>query len=427
MGFNDINEADDINDVTNNYNYEDDRDTILNDPIKSIELISKISSIQKNTFYKDFQILNRTLNTSFMNSFSSIRLGGEIKLYNELLNISDKISKSNRMISLQNKTVIGIGGKFSSGKSRFINSIMNLYILPEAQVPTTSIPTYIINGKEQEIKAFTKNNTEIILTKEELEALTHKFYKKYKIGFRYIIDNILISSSSFPYKNVAILDTPGYSKDDSNINSNKIADAEQAREQLRGSDFIIWLMKIKDGVIDNKDVEFIKTLNYKNDILFIFNKCDEAYPNPNNAKAMYDSIDKTKIILKENKIKFYDVIPYSSKEYYNTKYDKEAKLLKFLDDAESYQNKNEDIMRNIYNIVTTINKKMDNMLTDYFKMKDMISKNIYISEEPLYIKALTALYFDISNYISNIKLSKYKFKDVSNKIYTSFSNIVKKG
>ena len=96
------------------------------------------------------------------------------------------------MISLLNKK--RIGGKFSAGKSKFINSILNTEerILPEDQNPTTSIPTYLMYGENEQILAYTSENLNVSLDKEALQALTHKFFEKYKIGFSSFINSLII-------------------------------------------------------------------------------------------------------------------------------------------------------------------------------------------------------------------------------------------
>ncbi len=71
---------------------------------------------------------------------------------------------------------------FSAGKSKFINSIMRYNILPENQLPTTSIPTYITRGNEK-LSAYTFNNIEVQLDYEAINAISHIFYEEYSIFY----------------------------------------------------------------------------------------------------------------------------------------------------------------------------------------------------------------------------------------------------
>jgi hypothetical protein len=60
---------------------------------------------------------------------------------------------------------------------------------------------------------------------EAAQALTHAFFKEYQLGFSRFINNLVINVPNFSYENVAVLDTPGYSKADSGVKRNA-SDAE---------------------------------------------------------------------------------------------------------------------------------------------------------------------------------------------------------
>ena len=49
------------------------------------------------------------------------------------------------------KNVVALGGGFSSGKSSFLNSLIGKKILPQDINPSTSVPAYIVNGKETNV------------------------------------------------------------------------------------------------------------------------------------------------------------------------------------------------------------------------------------------------------------------------------------
>ena len=74
-------------------------------------------------------------------------ISGESQLVSSLQEIIAKLRSSPMAKELSDKCVIGVGGKFSAGKSCFINSLISTdkQLLTEGQNPTTSIPTYI-NG-----------------------------------------------------------------------------------------------------------------------------------------------------------------------------------------------------------------------------------------------------------------------------------------
>ena len=80
--------------------------------------------------------------------FSDIAINEETEYYSGFIKAADKLKEIRRYTILEDKTIIGIGGHFSAGKSKFIKSIAGIGdLLPEATTPSTSIPTYIIKGK----------------------------------------------------------------------------------------------------------------------------------------------------------------------------------------------------------------------------------------------------------------------------------------
>ena len=131
------------------------------------------------------------LDTNFLSVFKEIQLTNEAQLQIKLSLLSDKLIEQKKYKALKGKSIVGIGGKFSAGKSKFINSILNAEegILPEDQNPTTSIPTYLMYGEDEQILAYTNENLNISLDKEALQALTHKFFEKYKLGFSSFINS----------------------------------------------------------------------------------------------------------------------------------------------------------------------------------------------------------------------------------------------
>lgn len=49
------------------------------------------------------------------------------------------------------KNIVALGGGFSSGKSSFLNALMGKSVLPADIDPSTSVPTYIVKGKKNEV------------------------------------------------------------------------------------------------------------------------------------------------------------------------------------------------------------------------------------------------------------------------------------
>ena len=162
-------------------NYEPETENIyLANEETALQFISRIIPI-KNKVSRDYYLGNKLkgmIEKQFLNVISNIEFPNKASLQQKLEILSDKLVEEKRYSILNKRVVIGLGGKFSSGKSKFINSILHAgeELLPEDQNPTTSIPTYIVQGKLEEINAYTNNGEKIVLDKEALQALTHHFY-----------------------------------------------------------------------------------------------------------------------------------------------------------------------------------------------------------------------------------------------------------
>ena len=256
----------------------DSQNKYLRNPFYGIEFIANI--LRKNSkeityFEKSFNKFNNLLKFDFLYFLNSIALKNSTQLYQQLLDIRDELEEDIKFQELLDKTVIGIGGSFSAGKSSFLNSILetNEDILPVETTPTTSIPTYIVKSSKDGIYTFNKEGEKSKINKDGLLAISHEFKNIYDFGLISILQKIIIDSKKMPYENIAFLDTPGYSKAD----GKEQTDREIAKSHLKNLNALIWLIDIDNGTIKNSDIEFIKSLKLNQDIeiLFIFNKADK--------------------------------------------------------------------------------------------------------------------------------------------------------
>lgn len=277
----------------------------LDDAEKGLELLKKIMASSGAKTNSDAS--SDIIRSAVIPLVAKATIDGETSIIREINNrLSEALLPAG--ISLRaNKAVIGIGGRFSAGKSCFINSLIDAkeHILPENQQPTTSISTYIINGTERANTVLTANGSSISVDDDAINALTHRFYEIYNIGFSKYIGNIVLKTPKFNYQNIALLDTPGYNKSDANKKQDA-SDREQARKQLENVDHIIWVVD-SDSVIKNEDLEFLQMLNNQNPILVVMNKADKKMP-----EFIREIIDNSRESLQNGGINTYDVVGYNS-------------------------------------------------------------------------------------------------------------------
>lgn len=209
------------------------------------------------------------------------------------------------------KTVVALGGGFSSGKSTFLNTLLgNAKILPTAIRPSTSVPAYVIHGEEEKARGINAFSAKVDMEIPDIRAIAHGFGEtedsEGEITLGHLMRSVFVATPKMPYKNIAFLDTPGYSKADS-VDYSAKTDEKIAHSQLNASDYILWFVSADAGTISVDDVNFLAGLEKNIPKLVIINKADKA-PNPATLREMKENI-KTSLDMKG--IRYEDVLTYS--------------------------------------------------------------------------------------------------------------------
>lgn len=390
---------------------EDDENEYLADPQKGLELISKILPLKKYQFEKMNKVryVDKLMDKHLVNIIGKIALDDELEYYKQLTLLSDKITSIHKFRLLKEKTVIGVGGRFSAGKSAFINSLLNLdeAILPEAQNPTTSIPTYIVKSEVDEIFAHTFDNQEVEIDLEGMKALTHAFSKQYKLGFSKIITNLAIKSKDMLFENIAFLDTPGYNKADSGTLKEN-TDDHKAISSLTAIDFLIWLIDSENGGVVQKDIEFMKKINLLNPILIVLNKADKTKPN------ILDILAKSKTTIKNSGIKCFGITAYSSRE--GKEYINKPILNNFMKLVVNHENRLEDAEKIFSCLISQINDELEKELKNSEEKINETGNAIFQSKDILNLRALAGIYSLQSNHNNEIIIAKNHLKRKTDQI-----------
>ena len=207
---------------------------------------------------------------------------------------------------LADKVIVGIGGAFSAGKSSFLNGILGRKILSVEIDPTTSIPTYLIHGEHQKIKAVLKNAQQQDLSLEQFKSLTHHAEQElYELTEN--IDLILLNQPEQQWSHLAFLDTPGYSNHE-DIEQG-MCDAHIAKVQLNDAQCLIWLISADQGVISQSDIEFLKIIRSDIPKLVVISRADKKSPNDlNEIKKL------TQYTLAQHQIDVIDVLAFSARQ-----------------------------------------------------------------------------------------------------------------
>ncbi|MCX2499417.1 leucine-rich repeat domain-containing protein [Plesiomonas shigelloides] len=210
---------------------------------------------------------------------------------------------------LPSKVVVGLGGSFSAGKSSLINALIGDRKCLVTEVdPTTSLPTYLVQGKREEIAVHAINhfNRKIALTHAQFRTLTHEEKSLYGSQVSALLKSVVVAHPALPWANLALLDTPGYSKADEA--SSERTDANVARTQLNSTQFIVWLVPADKGTITEEDLAFLATLDRTIPKVIVISRADKHPP---------EDIEKITQLVRDILIKrglnVLDVIPFSNR------------------------------------------------------------------------------------------------------------------
>jgi GTP-binding protein EngB required for normal cell division len=239
------------------------------------------------------------------------------ELYTDFKSEYDKFRDFILYDRLIGKNIVALGGGFSSGKSSFLNAFMGgKHILPEGIDPSTSVPTYIVKGEKHEVVGINVFDSKVEMKPRDIKKIAHGFGEVEDddenivtdaVTLGHILESIFFSTPLHKYDNIAFLDTPGYSKPDSEKYSIK-TDEQIARGQLNSSNYILWFIQADAGTITDEDIKFIKTLREDIPKLIIVNKADKK-----NLNDLKNIMQKIKSTLDIKCVRYVDVLAFSSK------------------------------------------------------------------------------------------------------------------
>lgn len=300
-------------DLTNIEIEEVEEKSFISDPSNAVGIISAVLAKSPQKELNKIEDIKQYIRRIF-SLFSDIAINEETEYYSGFIKAADKLKEIRRHTRLEGKTIIGIGGHFSAGKSKFIKSIADIDdLLPEATTPSTSIPTYIIKGGSDKYTGTNIFGKSVKLTQEQVKAISHEFHDTYKVGFAAFLENLILTCREWSLpENIALIDTPGIGKADNKQNEN-ISDTGKAIQQLSVAEHFIWLIDIDNGVLKDDDINFLRQLNPHKPVLIVVNKADKK-----ELSVISEILDIIKKTVEDHQINCYGISAYSSrlkKEY----------------------------------------------------------------------------------------------------------------
>ncbi len=286
--------------------------------LRNFELLCNI--IRQNTAGNQFKVdlskIEAIINKKIPDALKGNAPEDFYELYTDFKSEYEKFKDFIMFDRLIGKNIVALGGGFSSGKSSFLNALMGKTVLPADIDPSTSVPTYIIRGDKHEVMGINIFDSKVHMQPRDIRMIAHGFGEVEDdddekvtdaVTLGHVLESIFFSTPLHKYDNMAFLDTPGYSKPDSEKYSAR-TDEQIARGQLNSSNYILWFVQADAGTITEEDVKFIKTLREDIPKLIIVNKADKK-----NLSDLQDIIQKIKATLDIKGVRYVDVFAFTSR------------------------------------------------------------------------------------------------------------------
>lgn len=177
------------------------------------------------------------------------------------------------------RTIVGIVGGFSSGKSEFINSfILDHEIrLAVGLQPVTAIPSYVLATDESLIRGYSGNGGYIELGVEFYKSISHAFINSFSFDLKSLMPFMCVGIQMDPayFSNICFIDTPGYNPP-ATAGECSQSDKATAVQFAQQSGTIVWLIGLDvTGTVPNSDLKFIQEIGVEHrSVYVVLNKAD---------------------------------------------------------------------------------------------------------------------------------------------------------
>lgn len=385
--------------------------------LKNFSLLKRIVSPENTVSAKvDLSTIDKLITTELPEALEDNAPSNFPQLYFDFRHEFERFKEFVLFDKLIGKNIVALGGGFSSGKSSFLNSILGEKILPADINPSTSVPAYLVSGNDVSVYGINTFGSRVDMEAEDVKLISHGFGKldddDNEATLGHILDSIFISSPLQPFENIALLDTPGYSKAESAEYSAK-TDEKIARVQLNSANYILWFVQADSGTITQEDIAFLETLNRDIPKLIIVNKADKV-----TEEDLAVIVRKIKDTLDVKGMQYTDVLTYTRKKGRNC--DRE-KILAQLNEW----NKGVYESRFAYNfkvLFTKCKEYYDSQIDEEAKRLNRLNKALTLSENNDITECLTSL-------LGEIKRSKQRLtdhKDTLKKLQDEFFSEMKR-
>lgn len=228
------------------------------------QLISRLLAArpQDNAGLTRFRELLATDYMVFAESESS--LAAEAKALSLLQSIEQELALLVNFPDVRERTIVGIVGGFSSGKSEFINSFIHdpQVRLAVGLQPVTAIPSYVLATDKRMIRGYSANGGHIDLDVDFYKNISHAFISSFSFDLKRLMPFMCVGVQMRPecFSDICFIDTPGYNPP-STAAEHSQDDRRTAVQFAQQADSIVWLIGLdSNGTVPDSDLEFIQQI-----------------------------------------------------------------------------------------------------------------------------------------------------------------------
>ncbi|MBV6512572.1 MAG: dynamin family protein [Ignavibacteriales bacterium] len=383
----------------------------------AFNLVSKIvQNGEGESFLQDIAGLNKIINTDLPEAMKDYAPSNFAEIYSDFKYTFEKFTDFILFDKLIGKNTVTLGGGFSTGKSSFINALLKNRMLPSEIDPSTSVPTYVIHGAKESAIGINVFNKKVDLAIEELKIISHGFTSEYNVKFGHLLETIFVETPEQPFKSISFLDTPGYSKPESE-NYSKKTDENIARTQLNSANFILWFVSAEEGTITDEDIKFLQSLNSGIPFAVIVNKSDKRAESD-----VSDIVGLVKQNLTNRGIFPLDVIPFSCR--YPEKFGKEQ-IQKLL----ANWNKQEyasTFARDFKILFVECIEYFEEQIRNESRRLNWINTGMTFSDIPEVNEAFTNLSNEIKIFLKNYRDKEKNLKEIKDLFFKEIKSVADK-
>ena len=157
-----------------------------------------------------------------------------------------------------------------------INSFLGNDVLPTSIEPTTALNTYVVyDDQDEKDELYIRNHFSGRTKIDEslYDFVTHSFSNEYHQNVRSMIRYVSLHTKKLNFRNIALLDTPGYTGESSDLSLEE-DDKNMAIEGIKGADYVIWVIDITNGTIKEDDIDFLDSYANDKPKVIVLNKAD---------------------------------------------------------------------------------------------------------------------------------------------------------